>query len=264
MNAPWCRSKECDYEFNIAIRTKFVEGKPYILPLLLEDFPFYKQFPIVNGVLCSTNGLPIKEADLNDATWSKIFKLVKFELSGEGATVPAPYIPPVAPSIGAPKETNGGFIPNKYGMVRFAHSNLFLTVQGGHTAGDGSLLQQWSDERSVHDWQVFIFIPADDGGYQIKVKGSGHLVTISGGGGSKSDDGASLQQWHADPSSATSQLWNVEVEDGKIAVRSVQHGTYLTVSGGATATEGGRLVQHYRRCDPFNRQAQLLTFLAEE
>jgi len=75
MNKPWCNSKECEFEFNIAVRTNFTNnGSPAIVPLLLEQFPEYKAYPTINGILCSTNGLPVTEDDLNDSTWEKLVK----------------------------------------------------------------------------------------------------------------------------------------------------------------------------------------------
>lgn len=50
INEEWCKSKECTYEFNIALSTKNRLGSPEILPVFLEKFDFYRDnivYPII-------------------------------------------------------------------------------------------------------------------------------------------------------------------------------------------------------------------------
>lgn len=49
MNKQWCVSRECGYEFKIALRKNMISnGVPYILPLVLEDFKIYNEYPKSN------------------------------------------------------------------------------------------------------------------------------------------------------------------------------------------------------------------------
>lgn len=110
MNKQWCASKECEYEFNIALRTSFTNnGVPAFVPLLLEQFSVYKTYlsslllllvspllfsfsfffliysgyPIIHGFLCSTNGMVVTEHELSNATWGKISNIVLAKKQGE-------------------------------------------------------------------------------------------------------------------------------------------------------------------------------------
>jgi len=95
MNAKWCTSRECEYEFNIALRTNLTNaGVPKIIPLLLEDFALYKQYDSIYGMLCSTNGLVVKESELNLSTWQKIEQILQLAVEKKGAPAPVPAIPP--------------------------------------------------------------------------------------------------------------------------------------------------------------------------
>lgn len=97
MNLPWCKSKECDYEFKIALLTKHVKARPYILPILLEDFAVYEQYPFifntieviflithrfgtVYGCLCSTQGIQVKPAELNDTLWNSVLAAIRMKV----------------------------------------------------------------------------------------------------------------------------------------------------------------------------------------
>jgi len=102
MNGAWCNSRECDYEFNIALNTKHIRGKPYIIPLLLEDIPFYIQYPSAWGLLCSTNGLPLKHTDLNNHTWQKIENVVRQLAAPTAAPTVAPTTVPIIVPIIVP------------------------------------------------------------------------------------------------------------------------------------------------------------------
>lgn len=87
-------------------------------------------------------------------------------------------------------------------------------------------------------------------------------MTIQGGYTSKRDDGAFLQQWHPDPSSAIAQLWHVDSENGYIAIRSAQHkDTYVGVSGASKNL--GEIAQHHVALGGEGRKAQLFTFTPE-
>ena len=47
MNKAWCSSKECEFEFNIALRNSLTNyGTPFIIPLLLENLSVYKMYPL--------------------------------------------------------------------------------------------------------------------------------------------------------------------------------------------------------------------------
>lgn len=49
INVPWCNSRECAYEFKIAVRKNLVnKGIPAIMPLLLEDFKVYDEYPMAS------------------------------------------------------------------------------------------------------------------------------------------------------------------------------------------------------------------------
>lgn len=46
INLPWCNSKECEYEFKIALRNNLSSrGVPHILPILLERSSAYGEYP---------------------------------------------------------------------------------------------------------------------------------------------------------------------------------------------------------------------------
>eukprot|EP00026_Physarum_polycephalum_P001314 Phypoly_transcript_01315.p1 GENE.Phypoly_transcript_01315~~Phypoly_transcript_01315.p1 ORF type:complete len:923 (+),score=129.07 Phypoly_transcript_01315:76-2844(+) len=76
MNEGWCKSGECNYEFNIALRGFLTKQSPIILPLLFESFTFYESYPEVNGLLCSTNAMSVNRNDLGSKTWQRILSVI--------------------------------------------------------------------------------------------------------------------------------------------------------------------------------------------
>ena len=46
INQGWCKSAECDWEFNIALAHSLKSNTrtPYIIPILLEEFAFYSEY----------------------------------------------------------------------------------------------------------------------------------------------------------------------------------------------------------------------------
>lgn len=45
INLPWCRSRECGYEFKIALRVNLVnQGSPLIFPLILDESKVFAEY----------------------------------------------------------------------------------------------------------------------------------------------------------------------------------------------------------------------------
>ena len=124
---------------------------------------------------------------------------------------------------------------------------------------DGAQMQMWHHDLDSILWQTFKFVPKGGNEFEIVVKGSGLLVTICGGAGTKSGDGALLQQWHVDAGSAAAQTWCVGFEGAHIWIRSKHTGDFITVQGGAGSADGA-MVQHWPHNDG-SRSAQLLAFV---
>jgi len=56
MNIKWAESKECRYEFNIALRTHLTKGAPAIIPIIVENFD-WNAYPLLIGVMSNTNAI---------------------------------------------------------------------------------------------------------------------------------------------------------------------------------------------------------------
>jgi len=54
INEEWAKSKECDYEYNIAQRSSIKEGHPIIAPIIVTKFDV-KLYDIVQALLCNFN-----------------------------------------------------------------------------------------------------------------------------------------------------------------------------------------------------------------
>jgi len=100
LNEPWCVSKECSYEFNIAMRKKFVKGRPELIPLILEDFGVYEKYPTIDGILCSVNGIWAKD-QLNEDIWNKVADALKTHSILPGAPASSSSSPPAPSSSSA-------------------------------------------------------------------------------------------------------------------------------------------------------------------
>lgn len=70
MNVRWAESKECRYEFNIALRSQLTKGLPHIIPIVLESFDF-NTYPLITGVMANTNAIFYNPKDPN-STWGQV------------------------------------------------------------------------------------------------------------------------------------------------------------------------------------------------
>eukprot|EP00026_Physarum_polycephalum_P006428 Phypoly_transcript_06470.p1 GENE.Phypoly_transcript_06470~~Phypoly_transcript_06470.p1 ORF type:complete len:577 (+),score=57.82 Phypoly_transcript_06470:197-1732(+) len=78
INHGWCKSTECEFEFNIALSSslKSPNRTPYIIPILLEEFSFYESYPTVNGFLKNAMGIPTKHTELGVPMWAKVLRTI--------------------------------------------------------------------------------------------------------------------------------------------------------------------------------------------
>jgi len=78
INHGWCLSRECEYEFNIALSSslKSPTRTPHIIPILLEEFSFYETYSTVSGFLKNSMGIPVKPTELGVPTWTKVLKTI--------------------------------------------------------------------------------------------------------------------------------------------------------------------------------------------
>eukprot|EP00808_Paulinella_micropora_P026015 g69024.t1 len=91
MNEAWANSKECQFEFKIAQRNNLVDGRPTILPIVLDNLNT-KKYPLIHGVMCNTNALFAKP-DLAQ-TWQEVSDaLRKSGLQPRAGTRPAAVQP---------------------------------------------------------------------------------------------------------------------------------------------------------------------------
>jgi len=103
INEPWCKSKECNYEFNIALKKSFMKGTPKLFPLILENFPVFEQYPVVDGFLCSTQGIVVPGFIPNEAIYTQIL----VNLASQGITPSG-----VPGGVPPPAETKSSEVPN--------------------------------------------------------------------------------------------------------------------------------------------------------
>eukprot|EP00026_Physarum_polycephalum_P004998 Phypoly_transcript_05024.p1 GENE.Phypoly_transcript_05024~~Phypoly_transcript_05024.p1 ORF type:complete len:306 (+),score=38.23 Phypoly_transcript_05024:379-1296(+) len=187
MNAPWCKSKECEYEFNIALRMNFVkQGVPRIIPLILEDFPFYADYPTINGFLCSFNGLRVTPAELNDATWQKLLRALQ-----KSATL-FPPMPHRAQPSSSPAPTPQ---PQVVPALKPAQAIALEVVAGSHSPGHkdekgpDALFNTPQDLVQLQDRSLLVL---DSINHQIrKITPSGTVTTLAGCGREGFHDGPS-------------------------------------------------------------------------
>jgi hypothetical protein len=102
INQGWCKSAECDWEFNIALAHSLKSNTrtPYIIPILLEEFAFYSDYPTVNGLTKNAMGIVAKPEELGEGIWAKVLKTIKVR-SIEPSNPP----PPPSPSRNTPNTT---------------------------------------------------------------------------------------------------------------------------------------------------------------
>ena len=63
LNEPWAKSKECEFEANIAFRKLLVHGSPTIIPLVLQNFE-WGSYPHVDAIMLNTKGIVMEDHDI--------------------------------------------------------------------------------------------------------------------------------------------------------------------------------------------------------
>jgi len=87
MNTKWAESKECRYEFNIALRTNLTKGFPAIIPIIVENFD-WNAYPLLIGVMANTNAIFYNPKNPK-ATWEQVVAaLTSFGISGDASATP--------------------------------------------------------------------------------------------------------------------------------------------------------------------------------
>jgi len=71
INEAWAKSKECQFEFNVALRKNLTKGRPEIIPVIVGQFDL-DAYPAVDGMLCNTNALFLPNPDDSGDCFDKI------------------------------------------------------------------------------------------------------------------------------------------------------------------------------------------------
>jgi len=76
INEDWCKSKECEFESNIIIRTFCTSnnGFPKIIPIFLVPQNVYKNYKVAYAMACNFNAFTKTENDLGDSFWAEILE----------------------------------------------------------------------------------------------------------------------------------------------------------------------------------------------
>jgi len=93
MNVKWADSKECRYEFNIALRANLTKGFPHIIPVIMENFD-WSSYPTLVGTMANTNAI-FYEPNNPSATWNKVvdsFAALGLQAKGQINSTPAASI----------------------------------------------------------------------------------------------------------------------------------------------------------------------------
>lgn len=132
INSEWCKSRECGFEFKIALRKNLInQGSPAIIPILLEQFKVYEEYPFFNfflllffiiylfyifwrwktkyfytrrypsvyGFLCSTNGIVMNPPELLTTKWTSILDALKKLNLFATEKIPQAIVQAVAPVL---------------------------------------------------------------------------------------------------------------------------------------------------------------------
>jgi len=75
INEDWALSKECEFEYNIALKSFNKTRKPVIIPLIIGMFDT-SQYNVIEGLLASTQVIFVESKDENSHEMLKAFKQI--------------------------------------------------------------------------------------------------------------------------------------------------------------------------------------------
>jgi len=144
MNTKWAESKECRYEFNIALRTNLTKGFPAIIPIIVENFD-WNAYPLLIGVMANTNAIFYNAKDPK-ATWEQVVSaLASFGISpsaSSGAATASEEQKQVVPS--SPDVKTSSDLPANITEWNCKHVSQWLRSLDLQTAAD-AFLNNWVD-----------------------------------------------------------------------------------------------------------------------
>ncbi|NDG84249.1 MAG: hypothetical protein EBX52_04325 [Proteobacteria bacterium] len=144
------------------------------------------------------------------------------------------------------------FTPNHWYQLRQAGGKC-VDIDGSRLASNGVVAQLWECWGGAQN-QLFQFVPftGSGGPFQIKVKGSGKCLDVTGAG---SANGVMIQQYACGQGYQANQLWNVEQEGPFTFLKSVSSGKCLDLKNG---TQSNGAVFHQWDCNHGNNNQRFI------
>jgi len=144
MNVKWAESKECRFEFNVALRTSLTKGSPVIIPVILENFD-WNAYPLLIGIMANTNGIFFNTSS-PEATWQAVVNsLISSGISPAGEQpVSAPSIPEKFAAVSPDKE-NAPTLPENISEWNSTNVAQWIKTLDLRPAPSETFLHNWVD-----------------------------------------------------------------------------------------------------------------------